>query len=268
MSSVYGTRSCVETNVWKGMRYLGCRRYAARPIVGPFTVSGLWQTPTRHYQQRSRCGMLAFNLLHTISLLRNHQFVPVFDVVDDVHRAIEMIIIFCQTAGSARMEIDIIECQRLSTKNARTKSTQSPNDRRSVRSSMDAGKYYTYTTNSSIHKYIFSGRSFVHFIFLPLASPSLCRRLMLLTLCHYIEHGVIFFIFRSSFLASHKDRDKIQKQHLNDTVEELKRFNARRKLKGAVQAVSGGVASDPLCGADIDSGRRFCISRSFSVARY
>lgn len=70
-------------------------------------------------------------------------------------------------------------------------------------------------------------------------------------------------MFRSSFLASHKDRDKIQKQHLNDTVEELKRFNARRKLKGAVQAVSGGVASDPLCGADIDSGRHFCIAKIF-----
>lgn len=50
-----------------------------------------------------------------------------------------------------------------------------------------------------------------------------------------------------------KDRDKIQKQHLNDTVEELKRFNARRKLKGAVQAVAGGVTMDPLC-TDTDSG--------------
>lgn len=41
--------------------------------------------------------------------------------------------------------------------------------------------------------------------------------------------------------------------HLNDTVEELKRFNARRKLKGAVQAIAGGLAMDPLC-ADTDSG--------------
>lgn len=51
-----------------------------------------------------------------------------------------------------------------------------------------------------------------------------------------------------------QDRDKLQKQHLNETVEELKRFNARRKLKGAIQAIAGGVAMDPLCGSDIDSG--------------
>ncbi|XP_055686271.1 peripheral plasma membrane protein CASK isoform X7 [Lutzomyia longipalpis] len=50
-----------------------------------------------------------------------------------------------------------------------------------------------------------------------------------------------------------RDRDKLQRQHLADTVEELKRFNARRKLKGAVQAVAGGIAMDPLCGADADS---------------
>lgn len=37
-------------------------------------------------------------------------------------------------------------------------------------------------------------------------------------------------------------------------MEELKRFNARRKLKGAVQAIAGGLAMDPLCGADTDSG--------------
>lgn len=37
-------------------------------------------------------------------------------------------------------------------------------------------------------------------------------------------------------------------------MEELKRFNARRKLKGAVQAIAGGVANDPLCGTDTDSG--------------
>lgn len=41
---------------------------------------------------------------------------------------------------------------------------------------------------------------------------------------------------------------------MGDTVEELKRFNARRKLKGAVQAVAGGIAMDPFCGADTDSG--------------
>ena len=46
----------------------------------------------------------------------------------------------------------------------------------------------------------------------------------------------------------------MQRQHLNDTVEELKRFNARRKLKGAVQAIASGVALDPLCCTDIDSG--------------
>jgi hypothetical protein len=46
----------------------------------------------------------------------------------------------------------------------------------------------------------------------------------------------------------------LQRQHLNDTVEELKRFNARRKLKGAVQAIASGVTLDPLCCTDIDSG--------------
>lgn len=41
---------------------------------------------------------------------------------------------------------------------------------------------------------------------------------------------------------------------MNDTVEELKRFNARRKLKGAVQAIASGVSLDPLCNTDIDAG--------------
>ncbi|XP_055638926.1 peripheral plasma membrane protein CASK isoform X10 [Toxorhynchites rutilus septentrionalis] len=50
-----------------------------------------------------------------------------------------------------------------------------------------------------------------------------------------------------------RDRDKLQRNHLGETVEELKRYNARRKLKGAVQAVAGGVALDPLCCADTDS---------------
>uniref|UniRef100_U5ENN4 Peripheral plasma membrane protein CASK n=1 Tax=Corethrella appendiculata TaxID=1370023 RepID=U5ENN4_9DIPT len=50
-----------------------------------------------------------------------------------------------------------------------------------------------------------------------------------------------------------RDRDKLQRQHLNDTVEELKRYNARRKLKAAVQAVAGGIAIDPLFCADTDS---------------
>lgn len=171
------------------------------------------------------------------------------------------------------MEINIIECQRFSIKNARTKSTQSTNDRRGVRPSMDAGKY-TNSANSFIHKHIFFfSRSFVRsFRILAFGIAfvkcrwSWCRPrrlLLLLTLCHYIEHRVIFFVFHSLFLAWRKDRDKIQKQHLNDTVEELKRFNARRKLKGAVQAVSGGVSSDPLCGADTDSGRRTQKKRKF-----
>lgn len=51
-----------------------------------------------------------------------------------------------------------------------------------------------------------------------------------------------------------QDRDKIPKIHLAETVEQLKRFNARRKLKGAVQAIAGGTANDPLCGTDTDSG--------------
>ena len=47
----------------------------------------------------------------------------------------------------------------------------------------------------------------------------------------------------------------MQRQHLNDTVEELKRFNARRKLKSAVLAVAGGITMDPQYGADSDSSK-------------
>ncbi|KAM7360232.1 peripheral plasma membrane protein CASK isoform 2-T2 [Cochliomyia hominivorax] len=50
-----------------------------------------------------------------------------------------------------------------------------------------------------------------------------------------------------------RDRDKLQRQHLADTVEELKRYNARRKLKGAVQAIAGGTTLDPIFGTDTDS---------------
>lgn len=88
------------------------------------------------------------------------------------------------------------------------------------------------------------------------------RHLLLLTLCHYIEHRVIFLylpsvricLFDIPSTTGQKDRDKMQKTHLSETVEELKRFNARRKLKGAVQAISGGVTSDPICGTETDSG--------------
>lgn len=52
-----------------------------------------------------------------------------------------------------------------------------------------------------------------------------------------------------------QDRDKLQRQHLSDTVEELKRYNARRKLKGAVQAIAGGTTLDPLFGSDADSSK-------------
>ena len=48
----------------------------------------------------------------------------------------------------------------------------------------------------------------------------------------------------------------MQRQHLTDTVEELKRYNARRKLKGAVQAIASGVSHDPLYCTDIDTGNR------------
>lgn len=41
-----------------------------------------------------------------------------------------------------------------------------------------------------------------------------------------------------------KDRDKLQKIHLAEAVEGLKRYNARRKLKGAVQALAGAVLLD------------------------
>lgn len=66
-------------------------------------------------------------------------------------------------------------------------------------------------------------------------------------------------MFKLNFL---QDRDKIPKIHLSDTVDELKRFNARRKLKGAVQAIAGGLAMDPLCGADTDSGNLVLIKLS------
>lgn len=46
------------------------------------------------------------------------------------------------------------------------------------------------------------------------------------------------------------------RQHLTDTVEELKRYNARRKLKGAVQAIASGVTHDPLYCTDIDTGMK------------
>ncbi|XP_017847027.1 peripheral plasma membrane protein CASK isoform X6 [Drosophila busckii] len=49
-----------------------------------------------------------------------------------------------------------------------------------------------------------------------------------------------------------RDRDKLQRTHLADTVEELKRYNARRKLKGAVQAIAGGTNMEPLYASDAD----------------
>ncbi|XP_017873671.1 peripheral plasma membrane protein CASK isoform X3 [Drosophila mojavensis] len=49
-----------------------------------------------------------------------------------------------------------------------------------------------------------------------------------------------------------RDRDKLQRTHLAETVEELKRYNARRKLKGAVQAIAGGTNMDPLYSTDAD----------------
>lgn len=63
------------------------------------------------------------------------------------------------------------------------------------------------------------------------------------------------FYLVDSFVFLLQDRDKLQRQHLADTVEELKRYNARRKLKGAVQAIAGGIAMDPLFGTDTDSSK-------------
>lgn len=76
------------------------------------------------------------------------------------------------------------------------------------------------------------------------------------------SHHIISF-FHPLLLSLNKDRDKQQRQHLNDTVEELKRFNARRKLKGAVQAIASGVSLDPLCCTDIDAGMK---ARNFNVS--
>lgn len=50
---------------------------------------------------------------------------------------------------------------------------------------------------------------------------------------------------------------------MSETVDELKRYNARRKLKGAVQAISSGVARDPLCCADTDSGNIVIVKLFF-----
>lgn len=61
-----------------------------------------------------------------------------------------------------------------------------------------------------------------------------------------LMHLFVMFFF-SFFPLSHmhfKDRDKLQKIHLAEAVEGLKRYNARRKLKGAVQALAGAVLLD------------------------
>lgn len=79
---------------------------------------------------------------------------------------------------------------------------------------------------------------------------------------YFVFVSVFRICFLGKIVSNGKDRDKIPKQHLADTVEELKRFNARRKLKGAVQAIAGGLANDPLCGTDTDSGK--LISNLFS----
>lgn len=73
----------------------------------------------------------------------------------------------------------------------------------------------------------------------------LCQRIKKFTF--NIELWIIMFVSQ--------DRDKLQRQHLNDTVEELRRFNARRKLKSAVLAVAGGISMDPQYGADSDSSK-------------
>lgn len=72
-----------------------------------------------------------------------------------------------------------------------------------------------------------------------------------------IFYEKFFFLmsFRFMFFSLFQDRDKLQRHHLADTVEELKRYNARRKLKGAVQAIAGGIAMDPLFGTDTDSSK-------------
>lgn len=59
-----------------------------------------------------------------------------------------------------------------------------------------------------------------------------------------------FTFFYLISLLPFQDRDKLQKIHLADAVEGLKRYNARRKLKGAVQALAGAVSLDS---ADSDS---------------
>lgn len=70
-------------------------------------------------------------------------------------------------------------------------------------------------------------------------------RLVLISFVFFIApinflFNFIWFLFFVCFLFSSQDRDKLPRQHLGDTVEELKRYNARRKLKGAVQSVTNG----------------------------
>lgn len=123
------------------------------------------------------------------------------------------------------MEGHLEHGQRSSHENVGTESYQSTDHCRDSRTSLDAGKYILNKNTNTKHRRLPS--TFV--------CPANC-----------IIAAVV-----SSRPA--QDRDKLQRQHLNDTVEELKRFNARRKLKGAVLSVAGGVALDPLYGAETDS---------------
>uniref|UniRef100_T1GXW7 Protein kinase domain-containing protein n=1 Tax=Megaselia scalaris TaxID=36166 RepID=T1GXW7_MEGSC len=48
------------------------------------------------------------------------------------------------------------------------------------------------------------------------------------------------------------DREKVHRTHLPETVESLKVFNSKRKLKAAVQSIAGGITADSMFGTDTD----------------
>lgn len=48
------------------------------------------------------------------------------------------------------------------------------------------------------------------------------------------------------------DREKVHRTHLPETVESLKVFNSKRKLKASVQSIAGGITADSMFGTDTD----------------
>lgn len=53
------------------------------------------------------------------------------------------------------------------------------------------------------------------------------------------------------------DREKVHRTHLPETVESLKVFNSKRKLKAAVQSIAGGITADSMFGTDTDISKLY-----------